>query len=349
MKKGILYINQFFAGIGGEDKADFQPELKIGVVGPGLALNKALKDSEITHTIVCGDNYMSSHTKEAIAKIMDLIKDLDFDFFVAGPAFQAGRYGVACGTIGKAIQDKYTIPVFTSMHHENPGVDMFKKDLIIFKGGKSAASMKEDTKVIGQYINRYFAGDKLESAEKEGFFPRGVRFQVEPSNERDMASKRAISMLLKKLKGEEYLSELIIPKLEKIKPAPSLKDLKHSKIALITSGGIVPASNPDRIQSASATRWGMYDISHDARLEPIVYKTIHAGYDPAAADADPNICVPLDALRAFEKEGVIGSIDTHFYTTVGTGTTEAEAKRMAEEMLVHLKEHHVDGVILTST
>lgn len=349
MKKGILYINQFFAGIGGEDKADFPPELRNGGVGPGLPLNKTLSDAEITHTIICGDNFMSSHTDEAIEKIMDLIKDLDFDFFIAGPAFQAGRYGVACGTIGKSIKEKYSIPIFSSMHHENPGVDMFKKEFIIFQGGKSAASMKEDTKHIGEYINRYFSNEKLNSAKEERYFPRGIRHQIEPQEKMETASKRAINMLLNKLHSREFLSELIIPKLEKITPAKPLKDLSSSKIAIVTSGGIVPSSNPDRIQSASATRWGMYDISKDERLEPIVYKTIHAGYDPAAADADPNICVPLDVLRAFEKEGTIGSIDTHFYTTVGTGTTEAEAKRMGEEILVHLRDHNVDGVILTST
>ena len=85
------------------------------------------------------------------------------------------------------------------------------------------------------------------------------------------------------------------------------------------------------------------------RLEGGIQKTIHAGYDPAAADADPNVCVPLDALRAYEKEGRIGSIDSHFYTTVGTGTTEAEASRMAQEIVVYLKEHNVTGVIMTST
>ena len=33
--KIVHYINQFFAGIGGEEKADYTPELREGVVGPG--------------------------------------------------------------------------------------------------------------------------------------------------------------------------------------------------------------------------------------------------------------------------------------------------------------------------
>ena len=137
MKKAILYINQFFAGIGGEEKADHAPEIREGLVGPALALNAVL-DAEITHTVICGDNFMGSNTDEAIEKILGFLEDKEFDIFFAGPAFRAGRYGVACGHICKAVQEKFNVPVLTSMNDENPGVDMFKKDMPVFIGGKSA-------------------------------------------------------------------------------------------------------------------------------------------------------------------------------------------------------------------
>ena len=346
MKKGILYINQFFAGIGGEEKADFPPELREGVVGPGLMFAKNLKDIEITHTIVCGDNFMCSNTDEALKIIFDLIKDLEVDFLFAGPAFQAGRYGVACGTIGKAIKEKYNIPIFSSMHVENPGVQLFKKEFIIFKGNRSAVSMKKDIQTITDYVNKMTSNEKLYSAEEENYFGQGIRYQVLGS---ETGASRAVKMLLQKLSNEEFITQLPIPELETVPIAAPIKDLKTAKIAIITTGGVVPSDNPDRIQSASATRWGMYDISNSESLEPIIYKTIHAGFDPAAVDKNPDICVPLDALRAYEKESKIGSVDDYFYTTVGTGTTEAEAKRMAEEILVHLTKNKVDGVIMTST
>ena len=54
--KVVHYINQFFAGIGGEEMAHVAPELKEGIVGPGDAFNKAWKgEAEIVKTIVCGD------------------------------------------------------------------------------------------------------------------------------------------------------------------------------------------------------------------------------------------------------------------------------------------------------
>ena len=94
---------------------------------------------------------------------------------------------------------------------------------------------------------------------------------------------------------------------------------------------------------------GRYDISQVERLEGGIYKTIHAGYDPAAADTDPNVCVPVDVMKEFEKTGVIGKLDDYFYTTVGTGTTEAEAQRMAKEMIPFMKQDGVDAIIMTST
>ena len=103
MKKAIHYINQFFAGIGGEDKADFKPELREGKIGPGIALQAAL-DAEISHTVICGDNYMGSNTELAIKEILDMLENIEFDVFIAGPAFQAGRYGVACGISVKLLQ-----------------------------------------------------------------------------------------------------------------------------------------------------------------------------------------------------------------------------------------------------
>jgi glycine reductase len=347
MKKAILYLNQFFGQIGGEDKADYAPEIVEGLVGPAAMLNKEL-DAEVTHTIICGDNYMGSNEKKAVETILGFLEDKEFDIFFAGPAFQAGRYGNACGVICKAIKEKFNVPVITSMHEENPGVEMFRKDIIIFKGGKSAAKMRNDMKKMAKYGNKILKGEKLLPAKEEGYFGRGIRHQIwlEPPI---VAADRVVDMLVKKLNGEKYETELPIPKSDKVPIAPAIKDLSKATIAVVTSGGIVPKDNPDRIQSASATRWGKYDMSGMEKLEAGEYKTIHAGFDPAAANADPNVIVPLDALRVYEKEGKIGKLHEYFYSTVGTGTTQAEASRMGREIAEHLKEAKVDGVLLVST
>lgn len=347
MKKAILYVNQFFGQIGGEDQAGVEPQIHEGQIGPAMQFAKEV-DAEITHTVICGDNYMGTNTDRAVETILGMLEGKEMGIFLAGPAFQAGRYGVACGTICKAVQDKFGVPVVTSMNVENPGVEMFKKDMYILKGGNIAAKMRQDVKAMAAVANKLLHGEQVGNAEDEGYFPRGIRRQVWLEDGRP-ASERMVEMLVKKLNGEPFQTELPMPKLDRVPIAPAVKDLSKARIALVTTGGIVPVDNPDRIQSASATRWGRYDVSGTDALKGGEFKTIHAGFDPAAADADPNVITPIDALKVLEKEGVYGSLHPYFYSTVGTGTTEAEASRMAKEMIPLFQQDNVDAVIMVST
>lgn len=349
MKKVVLYINQFFGGVGGEADADYAPTIHTDSnVAKGLTA--ALKGAaEVTHTIICGDNFMGSRQEEALDFILTELKKIEFDYFVAGPAFQAGRYGSACGNVCKLVKDNFPgVTVVTSMHEENPGVEMFRKDMIIFRGGRSGAAMKKDLGAMAAYLLKLINNEPIGSADEEGYFGTGHRHQVWLSDATP-ASRRVIDMLLKKAHGEPYVTELPIPKSGRVPIAAPIKDLSKATVALVTSGGVVPVDNPDHIQSASATRWGKYDISKMDRLESGVFKTIHAGYDPAVCDANPNVCVPLDAMRDFEKQGKIGHLHEYFYSTVGTGTTEAEATRMGSEIAAQLHAANVDAVLLTST
>lgn len=347
MKNAIMYTNQFFGQIGGEDKADFAPVIKEGLVGPAMELDKQ-SDAEVTHTIICGDNFMGSSTEEAVKSIIGFLEDKEFDIFFAGPAFQAGRYGVACGTICKAVKERFNVPVITSMHIENPGVEMFKKDMYVLIGGHSAAKMRNDIKAMASLGNKLLKGEEILGADAEGYYARGIRHQVWREDKKP-ASERVVEMLVKKLNGEAFVTELPIPKLDRVDIAPAVKDLSKATIALVNTGGIVPMDNPDRIQSASATRWGRYNIEGVDDLLGGVYKTIHAGFDPAAADADADVIAPIDALRAYEKEGKIGKLHDYFYSTVGTGTTQAEASRMAKEIIPYLRAANVDAIIMVST
>ena len=139
-----------------------------------------------------------------------------------------------------------------------------------------------------------------------------------------------------------------MPQFDRVDPAVAIKDLSKATIALVTSGGIVPHGNPDRIQSASAQKWGKYDISAAAALTGD-YFTIHGGYDPVYANEVPDRVAPLDVLKTFEKEGVIGKVYDFFYTTTGTGTSVGNALTFGKEIGAELKSAGVDGVILTST
>ena len=228
---------------------------------------------------------------------------------------------------------------------------MFKKDVIIVEGANAAAKMRKDLKNLIKVANKILKGEQLQCS-VDGYFPRGKREELWLEDTREnTAAYRGVQMLIKKIKGEDYQTELIIPKKDVV-PIADPVNLDEAVIALVTTGGIVPVDNPDRIQSASATRWGRYDITGVDSLPNRAaegYKTIHAGFDPAAAAADPNVIMPVDAMRAYEKEGKYARLHNYFYSTVGTGTTESEAARMASEIIPFLEEDGVNAIILTST
>ena len=125
--------------------------------------------------------------------------------------------------------------------------------------------------------------------------------------------------------------------------------MKHAKIAVVTSGGIVPQGNPDHIESSSATKYGIYSIEGMDHMDKKDFMTIHGGYDRAFVTEDPDLVVPLDVLRELEKEGEFGELANYFITTTGTGTSTGNAKRFGEDFVHKLIEDKVTAVILTST
>src|SRR5947207_12953814 len=93
----VHYVNQFFGGRGGEEAADLPIECRAGAVGPAIGLQQALGDrAEVVATIVGGDTYVAEHEADAAAAIAEYVSSAQADVLVAGPAFNAGRYGLAC-------------------------------------------------------------------------------------------------------------------------------------------------------------------------------------------------------------------------------------------------------------
>lgn len=343
----VHYLNQFFAGIGGEEKADYKPELRTSTVGPGMALKKELgEEAEIVATIICGDSYFNENLKEASSAILNMVKEQKPDIFIAGPAFNAGRYGTACGTICKMVKEELGIPVLTAMYEENPGVDMFRKDLIIIKTSDSAAGMRTAAPAMAKLALKMARKEEIAGPEVEGYHVRGIRKNIFREKR---GSERAVEMLVKKLKGEQFETEYPMPVFDNVTPSQAVKNMSKAKIALVTSGGIVPKGNPDRIESSSASKYGKYDISQNQRLGGEGYETAHGGYDPVYANKDPNRVLPVDALREMEKNGRIGSLHNYFYSTVGNGTSVANSKAYAIKFAHELKNDGVTAVILTST
>ena len=344
-KRVVHYINQFFANIGGEEMAHIEPELREGIVGPGMALNNAWKgEAEIVNTIVCGDSYFAEHEAEAKEKILGWVKEIKPDFFIAGPAFNAGRYGYACANICVAVQE-LGIPVLTGMYQENPGAD-YKEKILIVATRDSAAGMRQAAPTMAKLALKIMKGEKLGASCEDGYMNNGIRVNF---FEKERGAKRAVDMLINKLNGKPFVTEYPMPSFDRVAPNHAIKDLSKATIALCTSGGIVPKGNPDHIESSSASHYGEYNIAGVDDLTSETFETAHGGYDPIYANEDPDRVLPVDVMRDLEKEGKIGKLYDLFYTTVGNGTAVASAKKFAAEYAQKLLSAGVDAVIMTST
>ncbi len=346
MKKIIFYTNQFFGQIGGEDKAYTEPQFHNGPIGNANAFAEKIENAEIVHTIICGDNYYVENMDKVKGFIKEQLKNIDFDLFIAGPAFNAGRFGIACGDVCSFIKKEYNVEAITGLYEENPAVEMYKKDLYILRVGKSAAGIRKAVPLMAGFANKLLRGDKIGDPLAEQYYAKGKRINI--FREKNGA-ERAVDMLLRRLNNEIYESELEISVYEKVEPAEPLKNLKGAKIALCTSGGIVPFGNPDHIPAATAKIYKMYDISDKEMLKEGEFESVHAGYDPVYANKDPNRIAPLDVLRKLKDEGLIGEVYPYLITTTGNSASVADATRMGKEIAEKLAEDGVDGVILTST
>jgi betaine reductase len=343
----VHYINQFFGGIGGEDKAHLGPQVREGAVGPGRAIQQVLGErGEVVATAICGDNYFAERTEETAGEIIRLTRPYKPDVLIAGPAFDNGRYGIACGAVCRAVQDGLNIPTVTAMYHENPGVGLFHKDVYIIQTGNSVRTMNEAVTGIVNLAIKLASGQKIGKPAEEGYIPRGII--VNETVDR-IGAERVVTMLLNKLRGKPFESEVSQPKYDRVAPAFGIKDISSAVIALLTDGGLVPMGNPDRIESSGATHFGKYSLKGSDALKPEEFDVSHAGYDPVFVREDPNRLVAVDVMRELEKEKIIGRLYENFYSTTGVATTVENARNMGQAIAKELKSAGVSGVILTST
>jgi len=191
-------------------------------------------------------------------------------------------------------------------------------------------------------IKKLIAGDPV----TEGYFEKGLRVNYFA---KERGSKRAVDMLLKKIRGEEFKTEYPMPVFDRVDPQPAIKDMTKARIALVSSGGPVPKGNPDRIESSSASKYGKYSLKDIMDFTPDNGETAHGGYDPVYANLDLDRVLPVDVIKEMVAAGKIGSLHDYWYATVGNGTSVANSKEYAKAIAEDLLQDNVSCVILTST
>ncbi len=338
----VHYVNQFFAGIGGEDAASTGPELRDGALGPGRRLAAVLGDEhEIVATAVCGDDYAASHPEFA-AELVASARDRGAELVVAGPAFTSGRYGMACARIAVAASEA-GLSALAAMHPENPGLGEAAGTAVV-ESGATSRQMRDSLDRLAAATRKVAAGEQLTAQDgRIGPVARTNRLADRS------AAERAVALVLMRLGGDRDATEIPLPDFDSVTPAAPVADITEAVVALVTEGGFVLAGNPDRLESARASKWVRYSLDGLDSAESGTFESVHGGFSTQWANADPNRILPLDVARELEREGAIGGLHGEFLATTGNGTTVADARRFGMEWAAELRQQNIQAAILTAT
>lgn len=342
----VHYLNQFFGGLGGEDKANLPLQVVEGQIGPGRPLQQSLGDKgEIVATLVCGDNYINEEKEQARAAVLAALERLNPDVVVAGPAFDSGRYGLACGEVCAAARIK-GIPAVTAMHPDNPGVTQYRREVYILPTGDNPGEMVKILSRMAQFALKLGQGTLIGQASEEGYLPRGIR---KTTTVAEPGWKRAVDMLAAKVNGRPFHTEIPVLLPERVRPAMPIADPSKAVIGLVTTGGLIPKGNPDRQVSSRPDKYLCYSVGGQTTLDPHDWEAFHGGYFNGTARENPNYILPLKPMRILESQGVVGKVHPVIFTMPGVGTPVLKAKGLGSEIAQELVEGGVDGVLLVST
>ncbi len=343
----LHYLNQFFGGIGGEEKANEPPQVREGPVGPGRALQQALgANGAVIATIIGGDNYVVEEKAKALSAVKDALARYTPDVLVAGPAFEAGRYGLACAEVCVFAQAQ-GIPTVTGMYPDNPGVLTHRRELYCIPTGASTSDMPAVIREMAALALKLGRGQAPGPAAEDGYLPRGIR---KPVMRERTGAERAGDMLKARLDGKPFATEVWVREFDVVSPPPPLKGTKDVTIALVTTGALVPKGNPDKMPPLFSTRYYRYSMQGLNDLTPDAWESVHAGFNAFILNArDPDYALPLAAARELEAKGAIKAVYPWMLTTAGVATAVKDSQNIGREMAKELKEASVGAALLVAT
>jgi len=345
------YVNQFFAGIGGEEKADAPVGFFEGPVGPGKRLQSLFEDlAKIAVTAYCGDNYFAEHIDEALSSILQIARDRDVELLVAGPAFASGRYGFACAETCHFVSTSLGLHCVTAMHPENPGVETYRQHknrrVFLFPTTEAVLGMENALSSMAHFVSKLAAGSAVGPPSDEGYIPRGLRLDEVATNS---GAARAVTMLLDRLSGRPFATEIPIESLEVVPTAPRIVNLGDVCLALVTTSGVLPPGNPDGFRGYQNTKWAKYSVEKLNSMQDASWDVIHGGYNTEFMRRNPNYGVPLDVCRELERMGLFSRLHPYFYATPGARGLLSVMQAIGREIVTDMKAQGVGAALLVAT
>ena len=279
----VHYLNQFFAGIGAEDKADTPPGRREGALGPGRLLQQALgerrgsspRSTAATTTRVRSAGARRHHRSHRRRS--------------------AGHRHRRPGLLGRALRgwlrrDRGARARAARRHRrdrdalDNAAAELYRTKVYVAgskrrrrDGGGARAMARAGAEA------RKPASHSARRVTKAICRPGAACSRMASRT----AGERAIDMLLRKVRGEPTRRSGPCRATPVSTPAPP-SETSQATIALVTTGGLVPRGNPDRLESGYATKWLRYSIKGLDELTPERWQSVHGGFDTTLINLDPH-------------------------------------------------------------
>ena len=199
---------------------------------------------------------------------------------------------------------------------------------------------------LARFALRLAKGDALGPAEVEGYIAQGKRRVWDRGRP---GYQRALDMLLDKLHGRPFVSEVPFHAPDRVTAAAPIADLSRAAIAMVTTGGLVKKGNPDRQVAANATRYHRHSVkAAQADAGGLGRRTTRGTSTTSSTRIRTTSCrCPSCAIsRARGRSAACTSGCTR---CPGVSTPVAMARELGRSIAEDLREARVDGVLLVAT
>jgi D-proline reductase (dithiol) PrdB len=127
---------------------------------------------------------------------------------------------------------------------------------------------------------------------------------------------------------------------------PYTKDLKNSRVAIVTTAGVHLKSQKPFDLTSPEGDWTFRALPGKVAVKDLMIS--HSHYDHRDADQDINVVFPVERLEELAKEGVIFDLARVHFSFMGfIPKTEALIEETAPQVARELKSAGVDLILLT--
>lgn len=169
--KVLMVFDQIQAGMGGKERSNLPLGGKRGAIGSAPMIEPHLKnvDGEIIACLYCGNDYFKENEEIATKKMTAMVKKINPDVVICGPAYNYKGYAYMCAVVGKNIQEKIDIPVVVAMSKENEDIISEYKDVlhIVKMPKKGGIGLSESLNNICVLARKMFDKEDIEELAKK--------------------------------------------------------------------------------------------------------------------------------------------------------------------------------------